>query len=311
MSSASPPNRLEANPRVRLVQQLRRQLGRWEATPWKDAGVFSSGTAAIDRLLPGGGLRHGMLVEWLGGEWSRGVVEQRSSGGDQKNRSHSSTPLLHYSSSSYYSTTPLLHCCSSFIVTLSLLSAREACREGGELVVLDRRQTFYPPAAAAWGIDLARLIVLRPRTVHDELWAAVESLRSPAVAAVWGTIDRLNSRMFRSLQLAAQAGRTLGVLLRPGWARGQPSWADVRLGVEKSRVKSQELRARILALDSRPSALDSLRRVQVRVLRLRGGRAGGLARLEIDDVARTVQEVEKGYRLSAIGSRPNLLADGR
>ena len=46
--------------------------------------------------------------------------------------------------------------------TLGLLSAREACREGGVLVVVDRSQTFYPPAAAAWGIDLERLIVVSP-----------------------------------------------------------------------------------------------------------------------------------------------------
>jgi hypothetical protein len=292
MSHASPPNRLPADPRGHLVQQLRRQLGRWEATPSKGAGVFSSGTAAIDRLLPDSGLRHGMLVEWLGGEWS-GAEEQKGNGGvRQKNRSYCSTAL------------PLL--CSSCAVTLSLLSAREACREGGELVVIDRRQAFYPPAAAAWGIDLARLIVLHPRTVRDELWAAVESLRSSAVAAVWGTIDRLDNRTFRSLQLAAQAGRTLGVLLRPGGARGQPSWADVRLGVSPSPVVRGPWHSY-----NGPRTTDYGDCVQVRVLRLRGGRAGGLARLEIDDVVRTVQEVEEGYRLSAIGCRPNLLGDSR
>jgi hypothetical protein len=292
MSRVSVLNHLQAAPRGHLVQQLRRQLGRWEATPSQDATVFSSGTAAIDRLLPGSGLRHGMLVEWLEGEWRSGVEEEWSRGGGQK--------------SSHYSTTPLLHGCSSFAVTLSLFSAREACREGGELVVIDRRQTFYPLAAAAWGIDLARLIVLHPRTVRDELWAAVESLRSPAVAAVWGTIDRLDTRTFRSLQLAAQAGRTLGVLLRPGWARGQPSWADVRLGVSPWSV----VRGPWDSYNGSRTT-DHGRCVQVRVLRLRGGRAEGVAMVEIDDVARTVQEVEEGYRLSAISSRPKLLADSR
>ncbi|HJQ80900.1 MAG TPA: hypothetical protein VJ828_13130, partial [Lacipirellulaceae bacterium] len=118
--------------RGRLMQQLRWQLGRWEAAAAEDVTVFSSGAAAIDRLLPGGGLRHGMLVEWLGGERSRGAEEQKSSKARQQNKN--------------YSTTPLFHCSSA--VTLSLLAARETCREGGALVVIDRRQTFYPPAAA-------------------------------------------------------------------------------------------------------------------------------------------------------------------
>jgi hypothetical protein len=269
------------------MHELRRQLGRWEAAARLDeeANRFSSGCAAIDRLLPGGSLRHGMLVEWLGGEWGGGAEEQWSraevgqrSRVEQPKKNYSTTPLLHYSSA----------------CTLSLLVAREACREGGRLVVLDRQQTFYPPAAAAWGIDLDRLIVVRPQSARDELWAAVESLRSAAVAAVWGAIDRLDNRAFRRLQLAAQAGRTLGLLLRPPSARGQPSWADVRLAVE-SRVESRESRARIPVLVSRLRALDSLRHVHVRVLRTRGGRPGGSAILDIDDATHSVREASTNH----------------
>ena len=256
--------------RGHLMQQLRRQLGE-AATRCEDAVLFSSGAGAIDRLLPGGGLRHGMLVEWLGEENRRAVEQQSRRAGEQPSGGFCSSAL------------PLFRSYSA--ATLSLLAAREACREGGTLVVLDRQQIFYPPAAAAWGVDLDRLIVVRPRSARDELWAAVQSLRSPVVAAVWGALDRLDSRAFRRLQLAAQAGRTLGLLLRPPSARGQPSWADVRLGVE-SRARIP----RIPALDSRLSALDFLRCVEVRVLRTRGGRAGSWATLEIDDAVHLVRE---------------------
>src|SRR5689334_2365127 len=62
--------------RTALVRELRERLGRSAtvaaeslADDETDDGAgprtFSSGAAAIDRLLPGGGLRHGMLVEWL------------------------------------------------------------------------------------------------------------------------------------------------------------------------------------------------------------------------------------------------------
>lgn len=238
--------------RGQLVSGLRRQLGRWEgADKAEDAVIFSCGAAAIDQLLPGGGLRHGMLVEWLVG--TRGTV-----GGGA--------------------------------ATLGLLGAREACREGGALVVIDRRQTFYPPAAAAWGIDLERMIVVHPQNARDELWAAVQALRSPPVAAMFATIDRLDSRAFRRLQLAAQAGRTLGVLVRPAKAHREPSWADVTLEAGSLSVVRGPLYA-----SNGPRTTDHGRRAQVRVLRCRNGRAGGSVLLEIDDAAQTVREASSTY----------------
>jgi protein ImuA len=275
MRNAPPTERADLSQqdaRKHLVNGLRRQLGRWQAADAaEDAVVFSSGVAAIDRLLPGGGLRHGMLVEWLAGP--SGAV-------------------------------------GSGAATLSLLGAREACEEGGALVVINRGQTFYPPAAAAWGIDLDRMIVVHPKNARDELWAAVQALRSPAVAAMFATIDRLDSRAFRRLQLAAQAGRTLGMLIRPASAREEPSWADVTLEVE-TRAKSQESRARIPAPDSRLLTLNFHRRIQVRLLRCNNGRAGDSVVLEIDEAAQTVQEAAEAYRLSAIGYPPGLLAESR
>jgi protein ImuA len=251
-------------PRGRLMQQLRRQLGQWEAAASaEDVAIFSSGSVAIDRLLPGGGLRHGMLIEWLGGESAREAISKPS-------------PLGRGSA-----------------VTLSLLAAREACREGGTLVVIDRQQTFYPPAAAAWGIDLERLIVVRPQSARDELWAAVQSLRSPAVAAVWGRIDRLDSRAFRRLQLAAQAGCTLGLLLRPPSARGQPSWADVRLMVGNCGLIGS-IRNPKSAIRNH-SALHPLRHLQIQVLRVRNGRPGSKVTLAIDDTTHTVREMNPNH----------------
>jgi hypothetical protein len=243
------------NPRDQLVDRLREQLSRWDPLTANEPTTFSCGAVAIDRLLPAGGLRHGMLVEWL---------------------ASSSAPI------------------GTGAATLGLLAAREACQGGGALVVIDRRRTFYPPAAAAWGIDLERLIVVHPRNARDELWAAAQSLRSPAVAAMWGAIDRLDSRAFHRLQLAAQAGRTLGVLIRSPSVRDHPSWADVTLEVE-SRAKSRESRARIMVLDPRRSALDSHRRVRVHLIRCHNGRPGGSTVLEIDDATHSVREAASNY----------------
>jgi protein ImuA len=248
-----------ARPRQELLRELRAQLGRSatvlaeqaaaEAAEIAESPAFSSGAAAIDRLLPGGGLRHGMLVEWLA---------ERPGGGAG---------------------------------TLGLLAAREACRAGGILVVVDRARMFYPPAAAGWGVDPARLIVVRPRNARDEIWAAVQALRSPVVAALWTMVDRLDSRNFRRLQLAAETGGTLGVLVRGASARGQPSWADVRLSVSRAEGGGWKGEGRKHSrFSSLPRSAFHLPPWQVSLLHVRGGRSGGSVLVEIDEAAHEVRE---------------------
>jgi len=114
---------------------------------------------------------------------------------------------------------------------LALATAREAAADGGVLVLIDRDRTFYPPAAAAWGIDLQRLILVRPVSDVDASWALDQALRCSHVAAVVSWPQRLEARAFRRLQLAAETSGGLGLLIRPDAARSEPSWADVRLRV--------------------------------------------------------------------------------
>jgi hypothetical protein len=263
------------DPRGDLVRELRGQLGSSvalaSAVEGKEVVTFSCGVVAVDRLLPGGGLRHGMLVEWLAELPGCGAA------------------------------------------TLGLVAAREACRTGGVMVVLDRRQAFYPLAAAAWGVDPERLILVRPRTARDEIWAAVQALRSPVVAAVWAMIDRLDGRNFRRLQLAAEAGRTLGVLVRGASARGQPSWAEVRLGVGAGlRIGSLNPQSRV-PLGCRNPKFFSPRSLHVSLLHIRGGCSGGSVWVEIDEAAHEVREARGAVsdRRSAVGQNVGPIADSR
>lgn len=267
---------LPSGSREQLVEGLREQLGQWASAKTEEASVFSCGVPAIDRLLPAGGLRHGMLVEWM--------MAPVAAGGSPAASVETRTQKLRLTATGE----PLVATSGAF--TLALLAAREACREGGVLVVIDRTRTFYPPAVAAWGIDLERTIVVWPQNARDELWAAVQSLRSPVVAAMWANIDRLDSRAFRRLQLAAEAGRTLGVLVRPASVRGQPSWADVRLEVGPLPVDRSPLHS-----NYGPRTTDHGRHVQVYVNHCRQGRAGGKTMVEMDDVNRTVQGASSSY----------------
>lgn len=148
--------------------------------------------------------------------------------------------------------------------TLALLLARQACLGPGAVVVFDRRGDFYPPAAACLGIDLERLLLVRPANERDERWAMDQALRSLGVAAVVAWPERLDARVFRRWQLAAEAGKALGLLVRPARARRDPSWAEARLLVE-------------------PRPGSGRRRLQVEVLHARGSQAGKSVELEIDD----------------------------
>ncbi len=116
--------------------------------------------------------------------------------------------------------------------TLALAAAKEGCGETGSLVVVDRRRTFYPLAAAACGIDLSRLILVRPQDDRDETWVIDQALRSGGASAVLAWPEKLDDHLFRRLQLAAEAGDTLGLFVRAGRAIADPSWADVRFLVE-------------------------------------------------------------------------------
>lgn len=159
---------------------------------------------------------------------------------------------------------------------LTLRAAHQACREGGWFVVVDRERNFYPPAAAAWQIDLSTTMVIRPTHEQDEYWALDQALRCPHVAAVVGWPRQLDHLTFRRLQLAAEASGTLGLFVRPASARREPSWADVRLGVS--------------ARTSRGGW-----RLQVELLRCRRHFGQGVVELEIDDWTGEIREPRAGH----------------
>ncbi|MDA1049078.1 MAG: hypothetical protein O3C40_01180 [Planctomycetota bacterium] len=124
---------------------------------------------------------------------------------------------------------------------LAMLAARSACRDGGTLVLVDRAQSFYPPAAAACQLDLQNAIVVLPAGEKDECWAIEQALRCPDVAAVVAWPQRLTSHAFRRLQLAAEHGGNLGLLVRPATARHESSWASVRMLVSPRHLECGDL----------------------------------------------------------------------
>jgi protein ImuA len=87
----------------------------------------------------------------------------------------------------------------------------------------------WPPGLAGCGLDPADLTLVRAERPQDALWAMEEALRCPAVAGVaLALAGGLPLTATRRLQLAAEAGRALGLLLRPEAMAAEPSAALTR-----------------------------------------------------------------------------------
>jgi hypothetical protein len=86
--------------------------------------------------------------------------------------------------------------------------------EEAPIVWTDPRHEIYPPALAALGFDLLKLYLLRPPTEADEAWAVAECLRCRGVGAVIAAPPRMSRIAARRLQLAAERGGSVGILLR-------------------------------------------------------------------------------------------------
>jgi hypothetical protein len=154
--------------------------------------------------------------------------------------------------------------------TLALAVSAELLQHGGALVVIDGEREFYPPAVAGPGME--RMVVIQPRDAGDALWATEQALRSPAVAVTLARVGRGNDRVFRRLQLAAEAGGGPGFLLRSASCRSEPSRTGARLWVEAA---------------SEPRLVSGWR-LRVLVLHRRGGPAGEVVEVELSHEARLV-----------------------
>jgi hypothetical protein len=98
----------------------------------------------------------------------------------------------------------------------------------------------YAPALAAAGIDLARVVMIRPTKSSDILWAMEQALRSGSCSAVLAWPPFLTERGARRLQLAAEAGGGWGVYFSATAAGTAPSPAALRLALSLAPGKPAE-----------------------------------------------------------------------
>jgi hypothetical protein len=101
----------------------------------------------------------------------------------------------------------------------------------------------FAPALVAHGVALEKIFVAR---TERPLWAFEQSLGSGACEVALAWVPRVPARDLRRLQLAAEKGRSLGVLFRPKAAAQESSAAVLRMVVEPA-----EQGARVTLLKSR------------------------------------------------------------
>ena len=154
--------------------------------------VWSTGYNSLDARLPGGGWPTASLIEVLLDDTGLGEVQL-------------------------------------FLPTL--VECQRSAGHGGTpwLVWVAPPHEPYAPALAQRGIELGRLLIVRPTGATEALWAAEQALASGVCAAVFLWLKGTDDRWLRRLKLAAEAGGALAVLFRPERHRFESSPANLRL----------------------------------------------------------------------------------
>ena len=246
------------------LPELRERIRRIERPTLAVHGVLPFGIAAIDRVLPGGGLTRGALHEILG------------IGGDEEDGALAAAFAAVIVGRLRPHPTP---------GTPALAGGRPGAppqagegRGGGMVLWCLSRPDLYGPGLAIHGLDPARLVLVRAPRAAEILWAMEEGLRAPGIAAVVGEVGSLAAVASRRLQLAAERSGITAFLLRRWRDGGQAAR-------ERNLPNAAVTRWRIAALPSQPPPIPSTAsggglgwgsgvghpRWRVELLRCRGG----------------------------------------
>ena len=160
--------------KIRLPE-LRERVRRIERSRLAIHGVVPFGIAAIDRVLPDGGLARGALHEILGAD------------GDEED--------------------------GAFAAAFAAGILGRLAGDGTVLWCLPRPD-LYGHGLAAHGLDPAHIVLVRAPRDGEILWAMEEGLRAPGIAAVVGEVGTLPAVASRRLQLAAERSGITAFLLR-------------------------------------------------------------------------------------------------
>ena len=159
---------------------------------------LASGYEALDRHLPGGGWPQSSLTEILVEHYGIGELRLLMPALAQLSAEDNSADTVNYA-------------------------------EPGWIAWVAPPFQPYPPALQQWGINLSRILIVRPKDDNEMLWSAEQALASGTCAAVLLWPEVLDDRAGRRLQLAAEQGNSWAIAFRPPAARSEPSAAALRI----------------------------------------------------------------------------------
>ncbi len=262
-----------------LLQRLRSRIAAIErggdGSPFSDDTGLAFGIPAIDEHLPWRGLATGAVHELLDGD----------------------APTSN-------STSKIGGALNGAVTAFAAALAGKAQQARARPVVwiaprTGPRESLYAPGLAGFGLDPSDLIAVRipPSGGGDfaatALWAMEEALRAPTVGLVCAEIEDMDLTASRRLQLAAETGGGLGLLLRRDMGALPPT-ASVS-------------RWRIAALPGGPAEyanLPGVTRWRAELLRARGGRPKTW-QLEWSDDGQDKPQTAGGFALvSPLRDRP-------
>lgn len=175
----------------RLVERIREV----EARGGGESGALTTGWASVDSVLPQGGLRRDATHEVVSGDVER-----------------SATPSMGRAA------------WEPPIALLRHFAVVNAASEGWT-VWIGRRVWPYGPALGA--LAITRTLCIDPPDLGARDWVLDAALRCPGLVVV-ADASRLDAAASRRVQLAAEAGGSVGFLARPSWERGEISFASSR-----------------------------------------------------------------------------------
>ncbi|HEX8364297.1 MAG TPA: protein ImuA [Allosphingosinicella sp.] len=120
---------------------------------------------------------------------------------------------------------------------IASIAARRAGGEGTVLWALSRRDLFAPGLAQA-GLSPARLLYAECRRDEEVLAVMEEGLRHGGLAAVVGEVGRVTMTATRRLQLAAEEGGTMALMLKRWRKSGEDPLALPSAAVTRWRLAS-------------------------------------------------------------------------
>lgn len=169
-----------------------------------------------------------------------------------------------------------------------------AARAWGPVLWVVRRRDLFAPGLAQVGLDPKRVIYAEARD-DDELLAILEEgLRHRGLGAVIGEVKRIGMPATRRLQLAAEGGRTIALLMKRHAREGSDP-----LGAPSAAIT----RWRVASAPSTPLPVAGVGRAQWRLTlaRQRGGESFEQIVEACDATGRCALPAALGHRTAASG----------